>query len=103
MWALREIGREVRKEARKRAPVYSGDDDRAVPGELRKSIAPSRRLKRVGAHTYALVIGPRGARVHLYAPTAEARTQFMRRAYEAVMPRIGEIHARAWRKAMERR
>ncbi len=102
MWSLREVAREMAKEAQRNAPVYSGDDARAKPGELRRSIKPSRRLKHIGPHTYSTVVGPRGSRVHLYAPKIEEAAEYMKRAYERVLPRVAAISTKGWNKAMER-
>jgi hypothetical protein len=38
----------------------------------------------------------------LYAAKIEARTQYMRPAYEVVTPQMAAIHAKAWAKAMSK-
>ena len=103
MWALREVAREVRKEAGRYAPVGDGSDPREKPGQLKRSVRASRRIKRIGPHTFELVIGPRGDHVHLYASKAEKRTRFMARAYNAVLPSIPALHRKAWQRAIDKR
>lgn len=100
MWALRETGRLLARRARAAAPVYKGDRDDVESGLLKKSIKSSRRIKKSG-RVQSLKIGPRGERVHLYAGKAEVATGFMHKAYVEVTPAMSEIHARAWRKAMD--
>lgn len=112
MYAVREAGRRVKHAAKRGAPVYggprrtwpSGDGQQVAgePGELRKSIGQSRRLRRIGDHGYAIKVGPRGAHVHLYAPVQEARRAYMRPAFNSIEPRIRDIYARAWERAMRR-
>jgi len=72
-YALRQVGREVAKAARKEAPKYSGQsppppgrtkgyvDHRAVAeaGNLRKSIKNRKRMDHVGGYFY-LSVGPAG-------------------------------------------
>jgi hypothetical protein len=127
MWAVREVGRQVKREARKRAPVYRGRSGAAVqfknfaqfrrfqkttgykgsigsnviiPGLLKNSISSSRRLKSVKTGEYSLKLGPRGQRVHLYAGKAEERQPYMKPAYDEVTPKMGATAAAAWAKAM---
>jgi hypothetical protein len=129
MWALREVGRQLKKEARKRAPVYQGRSGArvqfknyaqfrrfqkttgykgsmansvVVPGLLKNSISSSRRLKSVKTGEYSLKLGPRGQRTHLYAGKVEARAGYMRQAYDEVAPTMGATAAAAWGKAMNR-
>lgn len=102
MWGLREVGRALKTSARKRAPVYRGRDVRAQSGRLKKSISSSRRLKKVGPHTYSLTVGPRGEVVHLYAMKEEDRVRFMKDAYDEIVPMVPTIFNRAWAKAMKR-
>jgi hypothetical protein len=129
MWALREVGRQVKREAKKRAPVYRGRSGArvqfknyaqfrrfqkttgykgsiansvVVPGLLKNSISSSRRLQSVKTGEYSLKVGPRGQRTHLYAPKMEGRDRFMRDAYGAVTPTMGATAAKAWGKAMNR-
>lgn len=111
MWALREVGRRVRREARSRAPVYHGPERTAdvygqqvemTPGELKKSIRSSRRLKNYGKGEYGLTVGPRGEHVHLYANRQEALTPYMKAGYEAAVRDAVELHAKAWERAMRR-
>ena len=104
MWALRQAGRAVRREARLAAPVLrakgvatqsqlvrrrkAGENvraayDKPVPGLLKASIAPSRHVKQTGLHTYQLKVGPRGQRVHLYAAKQEKKYGYMARGEAA--------------------
>lgn len=104
MWALREVGREVKKEARKLVPVGDGSDPRERPGELKKSIGSSRRIKRPAPHVYEIKVGPwSNGHVHLYAIKEEKIAWYMKRAHDAVMPRVPEIYARAVSRAMNRK
>jgi hypothetical protein len=132
MWALREVGRQVKKESMKRAPVYKppqGGSSGArvnlkmsqfrkfqkatkyrgsiassvvISGLLRGSISSSRKLQSVKTGEYSLKVGPRGQRVHLYAGKAEARTPYMRPAYDVVVPTMGKVAGDAWARAMAR-
>ena len=131
MWALRAVGRKVKQEARRRAPVYGGtqksmsiharrsvrvttggkgaDGKRAygnsiaiVPGLLKNSISSSRQLRKYGAGTYGLTIGPRGGHVHLYAAKQEARTPYMAPAHEIASGQLTELAAKAWDRAMRK-
>jgi hypothetical protein len=85
--ALRKAARKLVQEARRRAPVYKGDDNRSPSGALRGSVHQSRRIRREGIGTYSVSVGPisRG-RVQLYRGTVEARTGFMRGSYAAAAP-----------------
>src|SRR5215467_4498109 len=90
MWAVRQAGREVKKEARRAAPVLKDpglmsvrqirrrvkagekasdlyNTGKPIPGLLRDSIRSSRTLARVGRHEYRLKVGPRSPRSILYA------------------------------------
>jgi len=123
MWALRQAGREVRKEARRAAPVLkdknvasyaqlrkrakAGENvkdayGKPVPGLLRASIRPSKNLKQIGPHTYQLKVGPRGQRVHLYAGKMEDKYGYMARGYAAgeAAIEVASIQAfnRVWQK-----
>lgn len=129
MWALRETGRKIKQEARKRAPVYKGKSGRVnlrysqfrkfqkasgykgsisnnvvISGLLKNSISSSRRFRREAGGAYVIKVGPRGQRTHLYAAKIEANTKaYMRPAYDLVTPQMSVIHARAWEKAMSRK
>ena len=128
MWAVREVGRQMKKEAMRRAPVYKGRSGARVQlkmsqfrkfqkatkyrgsvansvvisGLLKGSISSSRRLQSVKTGEYSLKVGPRGQRVHLYAGKAEERQPYMRPAYDEVALKMGEVAAGAWRRAMDR-
>lgn len=110
MWALRTCGRTIKSAARKGAPVYQGPPrdwwlkkarmGPVIKGELKKSIAPSRRLKRV-AGAYQLAVGPRGGHVHIYAAKQEKHHAYMGPAVQvgaAAMPAIAEG---AWARAIK--
>lgn len=125
MWALREVGRQIKRESRRRAPVYKGrratasfrlmrnlhkagargdiTNDVVVSGLLKNSISSSKRLQREAGGGYVIKVGPRGQRVHLYAGKVEARSAYMRPAYDVVTPQMTAIHARAWEKAMAKK
>src|SRR5437870_11375941 len=96
MWALRECGRQVKREARRRAPIYknpnlgnarlvkalkkagaSGDVSAStpIPGLLRSTISSSKRFRREGT-TLRIGIARRGWRVNLYAGKVEAHHPF---------------------------
>lgn len=107
MYALRATGRSVIRSARSRAPVYSGNDPRVTPGDLKRSIKNGRTIKR-GAGTYELHVKPTGdvkkgtAVIHsrrtgnairgipLYAPKMEALYGYMKAGVS-----IGEGEARS--------
>lgn len=111
MWATREVGRDVKRVARRNAPVYnptarttlhgpSKPKAGVVPGLLRDSIRPSRRLKRV-KDGWVLKVGPRGARVHLYAQKAEKSKPYMAPAYAYAVGRARMTYERGWARAMK--
>jgi hypothetical protein len=124
MWAVRQAGREVKKEARRAAPVLKDKNlvgvrqirkqiragasakeayntGRPIPGLLRDSIRSSRHLKKVGRHEYRLTVGPRSPRSILYAAKIEDRAHYMAKGAEAgqnVMPVIaGRAFNRVWK------
>lgn len=129
MWALREVGRQIKREARREAPVYKGKAGRVnmrfsqfrrfqkasgykgsiantvvIPGLLKNSISSSRRLRREAGGAYVIKVGPRGQRTHLYAGKIEANTKaYMRPAYDRVTPQMTDIHAKAWARAMAKK
>ena len=102
MWGLRDTGRVIARAARKNAPKYRGDDKRAEPGLLKKSIKGSRQLKRLGRGTYAMTVGPRGGKVNLYAGKINDDGHFMAKAVDVGLASAREIHARAWERAMRK-
>jgi hypothetical protein len=57
--------------------VGKGAYDVPVPGLLKASITPAKNLKRLGPSVYALKVGPRGQRAHLYAQKAEGKYGYM--------------------------
>lgn len=126
MWALREAGRQVKRQARRRAPVYKGtsgaraqlshaqfrrfqkatgykgsvSNNVIISGLLKNSISSSKRLKSIKTGEYALTVTPRGQRVHLYMKKIEATQPYMQPALDAVAPQVTTIHAKAWERAM---
>ena len=62
MYAMRATGRYLARTAKAKAPVYKGDDPRAMAesGSLRKSIKNARRLTNAG-EVYELKVGPFGS------------------------------------------
>lgn len=120
---LREVGRQVKREARKLAPVYKGparsvkvttgsrgaDGKRSYgksieiePGLLKNSIKSSRRIRQPEPGVYRIALGPRGGHVHLYAAKQEARTPFMRPAYDKVEPEMRAIYGRVFGRVVNR-
>lgn len=114
MFTVREGGRVAKAAARGAAPVLRDRSavrvtawkrggrawsNAPVAGLLRSSITPSRRLQTYG-DTWSLKVGPRGARVHLYAKKEEARAHFMAAGFaavEAAMPAIAQrAYDRVW-------
>ena len=121
MWGLREVGRQTKREARKRVRVYRGGartvqvttggpkgarsygkSVEVVPGLLKKSITSPRALRRFGPHEFGLTVGPRGGHAHLYAQKIELLEPYMEPALETVRPRIRAIHEAAMAKALRR-
>lgn len=60
MYGLRAVGRAVRAAAKAQAPVYHGDDPRVNPGDLKRSIKSSRRLRNVADGIYEMSVMPAG-------------------------------------------
>ena len=107
---LRAVGARVRAEAKRRAPIYDGpgrtvsygdgNSGPLIPGELKKSIATSKRYKINGPSDYSLFVGPRGGHVHLYAAKQEALTPYMKPAFEIASREARATYTWAWEKAM---
>jgi len=125
MWAVRQAGREVKREARRAAPVLkdrryasaaqirrrvkAGESanelygsGKPIPGLLKDSIRSSRNIKQIGANSYQIKVGPRSPRSILYAAKMEERYGYMRRgeaAGEAAIE-VAAIQAfnRVWQK-----
>jgi Bacteriophage HK97-gp10, putative tail-component len=102
MWALREVGRRVKREAKARARVYQGDRKDIEKRALRKSIASSKRLRREANGTRSLKVGPRGWRVHLYAGKIEELEPYMAPAYAVAIAEAHSVHERALERALKR-
>lgn len=129
MYSLRETGRVVAREAKSRAPVLSdksattvaqmrrdikfrnagqigpvrgGKGSGPLRGLLKASIRPSRQLKPAGLEAWKFTVGPRGARVHLYAGKIERSQPFMapaRAAAEVQATAIAwKVYYRVWKK-----
>ena len=79
LYGLRAVGRKGVSAARKRAPVYQGDDPRAQAeaGNLRKSISNSRTIVHIGTGDYSMKMGPFG---RTKKGTAVVRTGASRKA-----------------------
>lgn len=95
MYAVRQAGRKVRQVAARNAPVYRGKRADIPRGRLKKSIHSDKRLKG-GAGTYSVRVGPRGYPAIAYASKQEARTPYMRPAFDAVTPQLRGIAELAW-------
>lgn len=91
MWALRESGRQVKREAR----LFVRHDT----GQLSNSIHSSKRLKKTGPHKWQLNVGPHG-KSHLYAKKIEAKAPFMGPAEREVAPKFRSIHEKAMARAL---
>jgi hypothetical protein len=103
MYALRQTGRVVKQEARKRARVYTGPPRKDVEkGALKRGISSSKRLRREPDGTRSLTVGPRGPRVHLYAQKIERLDPFMTEAYAIAVARARGIHELALERALKR-
>ena len=122
MYALRQAGRAIAKDAKRRAPVLldasgkkstgktikaakkaglkkGGDFNAVVPGLLRASIGNARKIQKSG-DTNSLLVGPLGRRVTLYRAKIEAQKPFMRPAYASVTGDISTIFEAAYAKAI---
>ncbi len=116
MWGLREVGRQLKRAEKKRAPVYKGPGGvrrlkkgvagpvKAGPqiGLLKASVGSARSFKRDGLGAYALVVGPRGGRVNLYKGKIERKFHYAQDAYDEVIPRAPAIMAAGWERAVRR-
>lgn len=110
-YALRATGRKVAARARANAPVYRGDDPRAVPGALKKSIKNARIMRGLGG-TFELKVGPMGkvsreggggARgVPLYRAQMEEMYGYMAAGFADLEGDITAIYENALAKAFER-
>ncbi len=76
--AIGQIVKITQQAARDRTPVWSGKPapKGPVPGMLRKSITPG-PTSSLGRSVFAVKVGPRGDRPHLYAQKEEARAGYM--------------------------
>lgn len=116
--AIAALARAVQAAAKDRAPVYKGDDPRAVPGALRNSITPGSLV--MVADTYSVKVMPAGstrAGIHhtkrrrrgkgelgvpLYRDKMEERYGYMRAAIELGEARAEQVFEEAYRAAFER-
>lgn len=122
MFALRQTGRAIAKDAKRRAPVLAdasgkkssvktikaakkaglrkgGDFQAVIPGLLRASIGNAKKLRKDG-NTSTLLVGPLGKRVTLYRQKIEAIKPFMRPAYDSVAGQMSSIFEAAYAKAI---
>lgn len=108
---VREMGRLVASRARRKARVYRGPprvwsvDGKqfpTIPGELRKGIKPSRRLRKTPDGGYALTVGPRGGHVHLYAQKIEKLDAYMTPAVAEATPEARRVGEKNWDKAVRK-
>lgn len=81
---------------------YSGKRVPVVPGELRDSIASSKRFALIAPRTYRLSVGPRGGHVHLYAAKIEALDHYMEQAAATVIPKFPSIQEKAMARVLAR-
>lgn len=116
MWGLREVGRQLKRAEKSRAPVYKGPNGvrrlkkgaigpmqhGPVVGLLKMSIGSGRTFKRLGPGAYGLVVGPRGGRVNLYKGKIERQYGFVQQAYDQVVPTAPVIMAAGWERALRR-
>jgi len=126
MWAVRQAGREVKREARRAAPVLKDknltsvrqirkavkaggsatelyNQGQPIPGLLRDSIRSSRNVRRVGLHTYAIKIGPRSPRSILYAGKMEQKYGYMAKGEAAGQAAMGPIATQAFGRVWKER
>lgn len=122
MYALRQTGRQIAKDAKRRAPVLldasgrkatgktiklakraglkkGGDFDAVIPGLLRSSIGNAKKIRRDG-NANTLIVGPLGKRVTLYRQKIEAIKPFMRPAYDSALAQMSSIFEAAYAKAI---
>ena len=102
MYGLRAVGRTVKNAAKKRVPIYGGPDSRIPPGRLKQSIHTSKRLRKIGPHTYINHVGPWGPVVNLYRGKIEDQSGFMHDGYEAAMGTAIETYRRVYSRTFER-
>jgi hypothetical protein len=112
MWTVREGARVVTRAARAKAPVLGGGSGAAgyrawrqsgasgtgpVPGLLKNSIRPARRLHQSGS-SWSVRVGPRGTRAHLYAAKEELREGYMEAGFHAAEAMMAAVSASAYGK-----
>lgn len=102
MQGVRAAGRKVKQTMRKKAPVYSGDDDRATPGALKNSVHSSKRLKKEGPSSYSVRVGPMTPAVVPYRAKAEAKTGFAKAGFEDAAPAVAEAFDKAYRRVIDK-
>lgn len=99
--AVRAAGLALQAEARRRAPVYGGERRDVPKGRLRKGIKAG-RVVRLGANAASIKVGPRGPVVHKYAAKEEARSPYMKPAYEETAVVLARVAAEAYAAAINR-
>lgn len=119
MWTVREAGRDVKREAKRTAPVWKGrgrsvsqkqaktgglavNPHAPVRGLYKASIGSSKKLARYGPGVYGNKVAPRGFRVHFYSSQVEAKHHVMEKALNHVRPRFRAIGQRAYARATRR-
>lgn len=111
MWTVREIARKFKRAAARTAPIYSGPPRRVrvngalvalEPRELKKSFSSSKRLNKRGKGDYSVVVGPRGAHVHLHAALTDQRRPFVKTAYEEAIAQARSVHEKALERALSK-
>ena len=114
-YALRAVGRLLGKKARAYAPVYKGNDPRAVAesGQLKKSIKNA-KIMHVEGRDYVLKVGPAGNKkkgtavsresgslrgVPLYRAQQEAKYGYMRKGFADGQAEFTRVYEEALAKA----
>lgn len=97
--AVRAAGLALAAEARRRAPVYQGPRKDVPKGALRRGIKAG-KVRRLANSAASVKVGPRGARVHLYAGKIEELEPYMRTSYTEVASALAVIAGKAYIEAM---
>lgn len=94
MFTVREVGRQVKRAAKRNAPKDSG--------RLAKSIGSSRHLRKLGPASYQLKVWPHGPVAHKYAPKEEDAQPFMGPAESEVQSKVKSIADKAYGRAIRK-
>lgn len=110
--AIRAVARATAAKGKQAAPVYKGTPRNVsygdgnhgpmVPGELRKSIKPNKRVHVNPDGALGLNVGPRGGHVHLYAEAQEERFRYMDAAHSFAAHSCVQVHTAYWDAAIHR-